>query len=813
MTKTVKITRLVISLLFFLAAAGVNAQVADLTGFRVFINPGHGGNDSDDRHMLATDFWESEGNLEKGLFLRSLLINLHADVYMSRTSNNSVDDLPLSAIATMANSANVDFFLAIHSNGFDGKQNQPLMLYRGYDNQPVYAPSQTMANILWQKIFEKGNCWTNSNVWVKGDWSFYPEWGDKVGLGVLRTLTMPGVLSEGSFHDYVPEGWRLRNNDFLHHESWAFVRSFIEYDNSPPLTSGIIAGVLRDTLNSPAWYFKPGTKDEAVPLNGATVTLQPGNKQYYVDDLNNGFFFYDSLAPGIYKLYFEGVRDFLDDSLEVEVTANKSALVDFAMQFDTTIVPRLTGMTPISADSVPFNQEFTLTFSIPMDRDSVQKALVFSPAADLVYVWDDLSKVLRVRPGVSFTGKTLYTVRLSTVACSKWKVPVGAEVANSFVTKNRSRLILLKSYPSEGQAGVTLYPQVRLWFDAPPVHTSAQTEIRFLDDQGLPLIKTGEEFPVSGGQGGYYFSLNQPLALNRQYKLTIGGNLTDVTGTGFGPGSEIRFTTRTSAYITGSEVESFDDPSVFWDPDASGSTVGTDNPLTTFTTSTVVKRSGTAAGRLDYVFTNAAGGVCRVFNTRKPVIGQNPAASFGIWVFGDMSMNILEYWFYSSGTANQIVYADVVDWAGWDLITIPLNMIGGGGDKQFHSVVIRQSEQGSKSGTVWFDDALLSVSTGTDFPGGSDISLSVFPNPVSSSGTVTFTLLERSLVNIDVITLDGRKTENLINGWFDPGVKTIPWNPSVLTPDGICLIRLESRRRPEAMPSVATVKCVITRQQ
>jgi hypothetical protein len=128
-------------------------------------------------------------------------------------------------------------------------------------------------------------------------------------------------------------------------------------------------------------------------------------------------------------------------------------------------------------------------------------------------------------------------------------------------------------------------------------------------------------------------------------------------------------------------------------------------------------------------------------------------------------------------------------------------------------VVIRQSEQGSKSGTVWFDDALLSVSTGTDFPAGADISLSVFPNPVSTSGTVTFTLLERSLVNVDVVTLDGRKTENLINGWFDPGVKTIPWSPTLLTSDGICLIRMESRKNPEEVPAVATVKCVITRQK
>jgi hypothetical protein len=809
----VKITRLAIILLLILLTAGTKAQVADLTGFRVFINPGHGGNDSDDRHMLATDFWESEGNLEKGLFLRSLLVNLHATVYMSRTSNNSVDDLPLSAIATMANNANVDFFLAIHSNGFDGKQNQPLMLYRGYDDQPVYPASKTMALIMWQRLFEKGNCWTNSNVWVKGDWSFYPEWGDKVGLGVLRTLTMPGVLSEGSFHDYVPEGWRLRNNDFLHHESWAFARSFLEYDYSPPLASGIIAGVVRDTMNSPSWYFKPGTKDEAMPLNGVTVTLQPGGKIYHVDDLNNGFFFYDSLPPGVYKLYFEGVQDFLDDSLEVSATANKSSLVDFAMQFDTAIVPRLKEMTPLSADSVPFNQEFTLTFSIPMDRDSVQKALVLSPAADLVYVWNDRGTVLRVRPALSFTGKTTYTVRLTAVACSRWKVPIGAEVVNTFVTKNRSRLKLEKSFPSAGLGGVTLYPQVRLWFDAPPVHASAQAEIRFLDDQGLTLIKTREEFPVSGGKGGYFFELDRPLELNRQYKINIGGSLTDLTGTTFGQAGEMRFTTRTGAYVTGSLIESFDDPSVFWDPDASGSTVGTDNPLTTFTSSTLVKRSGTAAGRLDYVFTDPAGGVCRVFNTRKPVIGQNPAASFGIWVFGDMSMNILEYWFYSSGTTNQIVYAKVVDWAGWDLITIPLNMIGGGGDKQFHSVVIRQSEQGLKSGTIWFDDALLSVQTGTDFPVGSDISLSVFPNPVSASGTVTFTLSERSLVSVDIMTLDGRIAENLVSAWLEPGVKTIPWNPPVSVPDGICLIRLESRKNPEDHPAVTTVKCVITRRQ
>ena len=181
----------------FCLPATLCGQKSDFDGIRIFINPGHGGNDGDDRHMIATDFWESEGNLEKGLFLRDLLEARKATVGMSRTTNFTSDDLPLSTIAAMANSFNADIFLSIHSNGFDGTRNQPLMLFRGYDDQPVFPGARVFAEILWGKIFEKGNCWTHTFQWVKGDWSFYPEWGDKVGLGVLRTLAMPGVLSEG----------------------------------------------------------------------------------------------------------------------------------------------------------------------------------------------------------------------------------------------------------------------------------------------------------------------------------------------------------------------------------------------------------------------------------------------------------------------------------------------------------------------------------------------------------------------------------------------------------------------------------------
>ena len=363
-------------LLIALAAGPVFSQT-DLSGIKIFVNPGHGGHDSDDRHILATDFWESEGNLEKGLYLRQLLQAMHATVYMSRTTNNTADDLALSTICEMANATNVDFFLSIHSNGYDGTQNQPLVLYKGYDYAPAFPEAKTMAAIMWQRLFEKGNCWTNSNEWVKGDWSFYPEWGTQ-GLGVLRGINMPGVLSEGSFHDYISESWRLRNADFLHHESWALLRSFVQFYGATAPSTGIIAGVVRDTLLTPSWYFKPGTRDQKMPLNGVKVTLAAGNKVYQVDNLNNGFFFYDSLAPGNYKLYFDGLTDYFRDSLSVKVNANATTLADFYMHYDTTKVPEVVDFQPSSADSVMFNQEFTITFSQPMNPDSVRKAVTMT---------------------------------------------------------------------------------------------------------------------------------------------------------------------------------------------------------------------------------------------------------------------------------------------------------------------------------------------------------------------------------------------------------------------------------------------------
>jgi hypothetical protein len=240
-------------------------------------------------------------------------------------------------------------------------------------------------------------------------------------------------------------------------------------------------------------------------------------------------------------------------------------------------------------------------------------------------------------------------------------------------------------------------------------------------------------------------------------------------------------------------VESFDNTGAFWDPEASGSTVGTDNPFTTFTASNDIYKVNAPSGRLDYVFTAEDGGVCRVFDTGKPSIGSNTSQVFAIWVYGDLSNNYLEYWFYSPGSVNQIVDAATINWAGWELIAIPVSSIGGSGEWQYHSVVVRQNSEGLKAGTLYFDDAMVITPTGIDDPEDDETGLTLFPNPVTSEGRINFFLQSAGQVAIDLFASDGSLASGIFSGSMDAGAHSLPWSLSPAITPGVYTLRLSHR--------------------
>jgi len=300
----------------------LNLAAQDLDSVRIYINPGHGGYDSNDRYIAETGFWESEGNLIKGLKLQDILQNVHAIIQMSRTQNRTVDDKALSVIVAEANAFQADYFHAIHSNGFNGKSNYTLMLFQGFDNAPTYPEAKIMGALMGEEIFKAHRTTTWYN---RGDFDFYGT--GQAYLGVFKGLNMAGTLSEGSFHDYIPESWRLLNPDYCAHEAWAIARSFLSFFDAGTFGVGEIAGVVRDIERIPAYFYIASTGDGKAPVNSIQVTLQPGDRIYQGDRKNNGFFLFDSVAPGNYKVIFEA-PGYSKDSTEVTVSANTTTFAD-----------------------------------------------------------------------------------------------------------------------------------------------------------------------------------------------------------------------------------------------------------------------------------------------------------------------------------------------------------------------------------------------------------------------------------------------------------------------------------------------------
>lgn len=752
-----------------------NLYSQDFSGIKICINPGHGGHDGNDRYIEETGFWESEGNLTKGLYLRDILESCGATIVMTRVTNYSSDDLPLSQIGQIANDNNVDFFHAIHSNAYNGVSNYPLMLFRGYDAEPVFPDAKIMGHIMWQKLWKNGNGWTHGGEKNRGDWSFYPQWG-KQGLGVLRHLTMPGVLSEGSFHDYEPESWRLMNLDYRKHEAWVFARSFFEYFQTDTSNYGVVAGIIRDSLTTPPYYSDPKTLDVNAPIENVTVTLNPGNFTYITDTLHNGYYFFDSIVPGNYVLTFNA-DNFYSDTMNITVVANHTTFTNKYLQIDTTVSPHILSHSPLSTvdDSVLINQKFNIYFDYPMDKDSVEKAVSITPVTNLIFEWDDNQKILTVGPETIYEGTSHYTLNISTIAQSKWHVPIAEPYSFDFYTKNRSNLTLIDMYPKDGMEEVSTLLQFRLYFDTPVDQATIDNNIVVLDANDDTVSIHKKIIYEEEGKGFYFFEPSNELELNSDYKFIVSENLADIYGTKLNTNFEINFKTIEKPYDLGDVFLDFESLSGWWDPDGSGSTTGTIDELTTFSLSTENVINGSYSGRLDYAFENDNDGLCREHNATKPSVGDDQESKIGFWVYGDLSYNILEYWFYPP-TGYSPVFVDTINWAGWQLKYIPFSDINSSGHTRFTSLVVVQTEKGAKKGALFFDDGQILSSVGINKLSIENPVVNNYPNPFSTFTTFKYNVPDNFYVNLSIYDLMGKKIATLVNNQIQNGLNTCIWD-------------------------------------
>ncbi len=759
------------SFLLLLIFITSTSSAQSLFGVKICIDPGHGGHDpANDRYIPQTGFWESDGNFGKALFLRDLLEDLGAIVILTRLGNDDGNDISLSARRAIANSNNVDYFHSIHSNGFNGQSNYTLMLFNGTDSSPTWVDAKQMGAIMSPKIQQTNRTTANYN---RGDVSFLG-----FNLGVLNGTNMPATLSEGSFHDYIPESWRLRNDVYRKHEAWAITRAFLQYFNGGNLQTGVVAGILRDPLTTVPYYYISSTSDAKKPLNQIQVTLQPGNIVYNGDDYNNGFYLFDSLAPGTYTVYFEA-DDYLLDSSSVNVLANSTVFADKNMQLvPNPNAPTVLSYTPVMGEEgISLLENIEVQFDIRMNTSSVESAFSTTPPTSGSFTWTNDDKNLLFNPSSTLEPGGEYVVTIANTAETVFGVPLAQEFTFSFTT--RSSLSLLKTYPDFNSSDISPTVEIRLKFDAPINQQSLAGTIGIYDQANNELSVFVDLTAFQNGE--IIFESQSPLDNNAIYQIRLLSGISDIEGLSLGEDIFIDFQTEQYGYTNGTILDDLEVIGTWQEPEQSGNSAGIDPAATNFTISSDRNVLGSKAGKLTYTFVDSAG-VCRINNTTPIALGTSASSNFGMWIFGDLSYNEIEYWFTDAGSNNVEVLIDTIDWTGWKMKYLPIGDIPGTGEKQFHSIVINQTENGSLAGKLYFDGIQSEVVTSVDNNGNTIVTeyelFQNYPNPFNPSTVIKYNLPETGLVNIKIYDILGNEISTLLNDEKNAGSHTVEFNAS-----------------------------------
>lgn len=799
-----RIRRLLLLSVFTLLVFGTAAQ--DLTGIKIHINPGHGGWDSDDRGIptplypiVGADvgFWESQSNLDKGLQLKSMLEALGATVQMSRTQNRTQDDLSLSTIVQMANEFQVDFMLSIHSNAGSGTANYVLQLFAGKDVGDTYSyPSATpksdegkaiSTEIAKNLIKNQLTYWTSANYNVSGDKTYarmYMGWSD--GYGVLRGLTVPGVISEGSMHDYIPETYRLMNMEYKWLEAWNFKKAFCTYFKQAEIPTGNIAGYVKDSRNLilDGSYKKYGS-DLLLPINASTVTILETGQTYLVDQKRNGVFVFKDLQPGNYTLKAEA-EGYYAQTLPLTVVKNENTYLSFKLNKVRNTPPQVISYSPNVAltDSVVTSTNIVLQFNWDMDEASTRAAFSITPAVQGAITFEDSQYRLRFTPSFPLDKSTVYTVKLDKSAKHPDNLSMENDFTFQFTTQSRNRLLLLDSYPANGAKNVyATKPLFFFIFDKTLNTSNIRDEINVYNANGTAISKATRSVKINkigAPYGDIYFELTEPLIAGNNYKVRLGSNAMDDAGVKLVDPIEINFTASMVAVSDKTILDDFETDGKY----TYERTQSENDTLQSIVRSSTQKLFGTSAYKINATFTGQSASA--VFRINEPSVTTEISKVFGLHVFGDMSGNELQLQFRSTTLESDVKYLKLCDvnFIGWQFVEAQFT------ESETYLLtgirLVRKDYPLSKSVEIHVDNLLQYDTPISGFnPPLSDQTVRVFPNPASELIFVKTNENELPLLqlySLSGVLLKEEKNNQLSITEFDRGTYVL----KVRTKSGAC---------------------------
>ena len=711
-----------------LAVFTVNVALAQQP--HVYINPGHGGYDSDDRNMVIYPFsvgdsagsWESKSNLRKGLALQEILEKKGYQTTISRVTNTTSDDLALSTIVALCNQSGADVFYSIHSNatGTSSVVNFPMVFYRGYTGSPQIPDADVLAADLEPYLYASTNTVWSNNYQIWGDWSFRPEWRTQ-GYGVLRGNRAVAILSEGSFHDYIPEAYRLLSLNYCWMEGWNISLGADKYfDRLDNYDLGVVTGNIRDDRikrlqENPQPFIVMGD-DGLMPIGNATVRLldQDGNEvqRCVTDTLRNGVYLFKYVAPGDYTVEVSEPSHFTQ-SAAVTVTANAPTYQNFYLKRVRDTAPVVVEYSPVWHDGYPAvkcSTPIVLTFNWDMDSVTTCGAFTLEPPVEGTFKWEDSYYRLVFTPTDALDVNTLYTLTLKRTAEHGGGMPMLDDFTMQFYTQPRNHLAELAVFPYEQAPVHFKVPTVELRVDSLLNTYNLFQRLRILDSEGTELAwnKRSIKYNKRGDDYGYVrIPLVKDLEVGKDYRLVLDVDIADTADIHLPAARVINFTAVDAGVDKSgmTVVEPFEDMrdyAINHFPEEEGSL---DVSIST------EKLFGSKSLQLTYDFGSRSSFLMtRVDGSWPQRFAQGDTVGLHVW--GDMGYSEVCALF-ASGSDRVEVPLCVVDFHGWRYVSAALDELSP--DQEYGFVgfkLVRGHDLMCKSGVVRFDNLLCKQSSG-----------------------------------------------------------------------------------------------------
>jgi len=529
---------------------------------------------------------------------------------------------------------------------------------------------------------------------------------------------------------------------------------------------------------------------------------------------------------------FDGLQDFEGNYHYAATMLNRywnesaisnSVQTELVRSFPPIVTPNLT-----AGDTIAVNHKIVLTFSKTMDPASFSNAIAFFPVVEIKeLVWAADQKSVAIVCNGNFAFDTAYKLTLSPeITDIVGKALDGnrdGSGGDSFLLNFRTKTVddegprLLSSYPlfDDRIEDFDVADVLTFVFDEPVDPATINYQNILLTD-GSTSIEC--KFFVMEMRQKTIISVQpvKPLAPNSQYQITLTAALTDTLGNALDEQLDGFFVTAAETYTETVMIEDFSLPGEWWQPNASGSTVGiiTANTAWGYTRSVYLPApSFKKSGFLQYAWDLASSShLLREYlsgGTPREVLFDT-SYTMQCYIFGDGSFNKIRFAVDDSPsfTAHEVSKWVTIDWYGWRLIEwdlSDLNSVGtwigdgvlDGPSFRFDSFQLTRQEGSANSGMIYFDNFQLVKKSVANSVSNAENAAPVtfqldqnYPNPFNPATKISFSIPIQGIVKLTVFDLLGREVAVLVNRELPAGNQQVGFDGSQLS-TGLYLYRID----------------------